>query len=308
MQTTAPSKLRSAAPGTDVSRRRPAGETTTGGEGVGNLPRAADGERRPATTKAGASFVGLELPWHSATRYGYAPSIPAVGRLWFTSGGSRLACTATAITNNIVVTAAHCVYDTSTRQWSKKLAFVPGVNGTRRPYGKFPGRTTIVPSRWTDPAWQRGPGTGGHAYFAQDFAFVVLRPNRAGRHVGSYVQPFGLLANAPSGSIYHLGYPYEGPFSSCTAKNCRPWHVSSPIQRYSQYAGGKYDVGISAYTSGGMSGGPWFQEYNGQWYVASVLSHGGKAYSANGGRYFTTDYGAYFDDDTLSIFRYAQSQ
>ena len=253
------------------------------------------------------SYVGTELPWRS-TGFGYAAPIAPVGRVWMvTPQGQWSNCSGTVVATNIVVTAAHCVRDGKTGAWSSNLMFTPAVNGSSAPYGSFVARRWIVPQRWAAPGWNAVAGTGGYGYFAQDYAFLVLNRNSAGRHVASYTGSFGLLANAPRGSIYHLGYPSEGRWGSCTFTFCRPWQFSGPIQRYSRYAGGKHDVGMSGYNSGGSSGGPWFQQYGGRWYVASVQSHMGIAkVDENGARFGTTHFGPYFDNDMLSVFAQAK--
>lgn len=135
-----------------------------------------------------------------------------------------------------------------------------------------------------------------------DYAFVILYPNYSGHNAGDYTGTVGFLANAPLYQRdYHLGYPLEGPWRQFCGQDCRPWYCLAPIQRYDQYYGGGFDEGMSCLTSGGASGGPILQYYNGRWYIASVLSHMGVVHPWNGERYGISFFGPYLDNTTISL-------
>jgi V8-like Glu-specific endopeptidase len=302
-----------------VSRKPPAGMPGAVEGTRGRIKRGpAGGSTRAPFGGAQASYFGVELPW-SNTSYGAANPISAVGRLYF-RGYDRSqnlwydsSCTGTLIAANIVITAAHCVREGIPGGVTyNSFTFAPGVNATSRPYGTFTSRQQVTATSWFSAPYYNSRGTDGHGFFGQDYAFVVLNRNAAGQNAGDIAGTYGFYYNAPSGSVYHLGYPAEGNWNGCTTTSCKPWQCSSPIQKYDQYAYfNKYDMGFSCYTTGGASGGPNFQLINGRWYITSVLSHMGVVHFQNGGssgpRYGLSFFGSYLDADALSIYNYART-
>jgi hypothetical protein len=251
-----------------------------------------------------------DVPWNTRG-YGVGTAIPQVGRLVAAASGGPGNCTATVVARNILMTAAHCVRDGTTREPYSNFLFTPGVSADGEPYGRFAGVEATTLSSWSDPNLNSVEGTGGQGYFPHDFAFVILAADASGRHVADYTGALPVLLEPPQGNAYHIGYPSEGPFEAgltqCGIRtNCNPWYCDSPVQRYHEYPGRNFDQAMSCYTSGGSSGGPWLQSYNGQTYVASVLSHAYPMHEdpETGGRISRTVYGPYLDEDTKTLFDY----
>jgi hypothetical protein len=271
-------------------------------------PRAGGSVAPPHGGPGGQRKAGVELPWNE-NFHKYASPLAAVGRLFFQeSDGRTYTCSGTVVSTNIVLTAAHCVRDGRTGQWNSHWIFYPKVNGTSKPYGGFTARAAFVNTRWAASPYNTAAGTGGGGYFPTDYAFVVLRPNGAGYNVAHYTGAYGFLANPPKATIYDLGYPAEGYWAvHCNSSSCLPWAAQAPEQRYDAYYGGQYDVGASQFNTGGSSGGPWFQQWNGRWYVGAVQSHMGVVHTGGGGRYGYSFFGPYFDGTTVSVFNYAKT-
>jgi V8-like Glu-specific endopeptidase len=253
-----------------------------------------------------ANKFGRELPWR-IQGFGYTSAIGPVGRLFFDTPDGPSACSATLVSPNIVLTAAHCVRDGLDGTWFDNWVFVPGVGGYDQPYGAFAARWVTVKARWSQYPYNVSRGTTG-GYSPMDYAFLVLDTDYAGNNAGDYVGSFGFLMNPPKRTVYQQGYPSEGMWSECAGEYCRPWYCQAKVQAYDRYRGGRYDQGMSCLDSGGSSGAPWFVKWHGAWYVASVQSHMGVVHlDDNDERYGISMYGPYLDGATGSLFDYAQT-
>lgn len=58
-----------------------------------------------------------------------------IGHLLIKRGSKNFLCTATLISPQFVITAAHCLIDDGVR--ADKVTFIPGRNGTKEPYGRY---------------------------------------------------------------------------------------------------------------------------------------------------------------------------
>ena len=273
---------------------------------TGRKVKQPGGKRKRKTT----AYFGQELPW-SSYGYGQASPLNASGRLYFQLADGRSSfCSGTMVAANIVATAAHCVRNGTTGQFYKAWAFVPAQNGTSRPFGTWAARNATVPNTWTQAGLNNAPGTNNEGYFGTDYAFVTLYNDASGRSAGNYTGFYPVWANAPKGTVYHLGYPSEGNWNGCSATSCKPWSCNSPIQRYNQYKGGKYDLGFSCFTTGGASGGSILQKAsNGYWYLTSVLSHMGVPKTNSvGTRYGHSFFGSYMDNTTIEVLNVAKTR
>jgi len=68
--------------------------------------------------------------------------------LKYSSGYSR--CTGTVISRNIVITAAHCLFDLETGEWAQSVAFLPGMNGKSAPLGMFEAENWVIQKGYVD--------------------------------------------------------------------------------------------------------------------------------------------------------------
>ncbi|HVJ21423.1 MAG TPA: trypsin-like serine protease [Polyangiaceae bacterium] len=98
----------------------------------------------------------------------------------FTNGdGSPSGCSGTMISRGTMVTAAHCLYDTTANVW-RSMTFWPGenqehsVSGSRNPYGSVTCFTVAVPQAWKDFSTSAN-GVARHVdYGSVDFNGYVL--------------------------------------------------------------------------------------------------------------------------------------
>jgi hypothetical protein len=80
---------------------------------------------------------------------------PTVGALFFEAGGLAVLhyCTAGVVRSNagdLIVTAAHCVYNSSFGGFLNHILFVPGFHDNAAPYGMWIATTAFVDQRWID--------------------------------------------------------------------------------------------------------------------------------------------------------------
>jgi V8-like Glu-specific endopeptidase len=83
--------------------------------------------------------------------------VATVGALFFTDGTGLTShyCSASVVhsaTRDIVVTAAHCVYDASSGGYRYDIVFVPGYHAGEAPYGLWVPTRIVVDSQWTSSA------------------------------------------------------------------------------------------------------------------------------------------------------------
>jgi hypothetical protein len=198
---------------------------------------------------------------------GYLPThryMASVGRLYGLrpDGNSWDLCTAAVVAPNIVMTAAHCVFDLESGQENRGWAFVPKMRGKAKRSEIWTGRRAAY--------WQQfasSPNT------ALDYAFIKFK-HRGGHSLGSQTGVNRILEYASPKHVEMQGYPASGPFARrCTFMSCYVWYCSSPL-------GGTYhdpygeELGMGCKTGEGSSGGPWFMRYKKGWAIGSVVSTG----------------------------------
>lgn len=100
-------------------------------------------------------------------------SIGMIIAQWGERGGNQVRSgTGTLISNHVVLTAGHVVYEPGVG-WAETITFIPGRDGMLAPYGVFKGVEAIAPDQWTT---------------AQDSAYdlaVVLLSAPAGQAAGT---------------------------------------------------------------------------------------------------------------------------
>lgn len=198
----------------------------------------------------------------AARQEGQAPSsgessypLSTVGKVFFTNAsGQNMVCSGTAIVSknhNTVDTAGHCLYWNG--GWVQRLIFCPLYNNGTTPYGCWAARALEAPSGWIN---------GNQSNLSQDFGMAIVAPNDEG-NLTDVVGGAGWAYNQNVNQSYSAyGYPAAGRFDGQTRQSCQ-----ASSGKLWQMGGGTV-VSIPCDMTGGSSGGPWFIQSGGNWYLS----------------------------------------
>lgn len=211
-----------------------------------------------------------------------------VGKFTFTTPNGSSSCSATAIKNNHIVTAAHCVYDTPSRnRWYSNKVFTPAYRNGNAPYGTFPTAGCRVLTAWVN----HSGGYSINSWARHDVAVCKMGKNSAGKTLNQAVGWAGYSWNFGDKQLhFNSGYPardyndnlLSGPaqyLRSCTAESFRQTTDT---------------VGMGCKYGRGISGGSWLRGYQAN-YVAGWVN------SVNSGLYLGQPnlYGARFTSNNI---------
>ena len=213
--------------------------------------------------------------------------LSTVGKIFFSdSSGRDYVCSGTAIASanhNVVDTAGHCLYWEGS--WVKNVIFCPLYDHGNTPYGCWAARDLVVPSDWVNPS----PNDLHH-----DMGMAIVSSNSAGDLtdvVGGAGWAYNQKVNQP---YYAYGYPAGYPFDGQSRKTCE-----SSSGTLWQHGGGTV-VSIPCNMTGGSSGGGWFIQSGGQWYLNG---HNDFTSSMKPGHMFSP----YYDDTWFTMYNKAQN-
>lgn len=187
---------------------------------------------------------------------------PSIGKLFSNAG----TCSASVISGkNIIVTAAHCCWDRSTRNWIGGWSFAPAYNNGNAPYGMFQWAQARVLNSWIN-----------NGDVASDVCLIALQDDRAGHGVTYYTGWLGRSWNYGSVLSQHaLGYPGNigggNTLQLCASESFSP----------SAACGGNGVLNTGCSMTYGSSGGPWIRDYRSGNHVDSVV-HGYDSTSCTG--------------------------
>ncbi|MGB8213645.1 MAG: hypothetical protein WCE68_08810 [Anaerolineales bacterium] len=176
-----------------------------------------------------------------------------VGRLFETGTPGSFYCSATAINTNLMVTAAHCVYDLTTHHFFSKWVFTPAYRNGNAPYGSF--AATVC---WVLNAWIGQSGYSINGATPYDVAVCTMGKNSAKKTLNQSVGFAGYMYGYGSDFDMHdLGYPWEDTNSNALP-NAGAYLRLCTAESYQAYSG---VLGMGCNLGPGISGGSWIVGY-----------------------------------------------
>lgn len=265
------------------------GTAGDGPNGTPGLPSPGVGGALEQAIMSGGAPMSVSNPLASAPFAG----VPQVGALFSAADGSVQGqghyCTGSVVNSpqgDIVLTAAHCVYDTNGAYTD--LAFVPGYHDGQDPYGVWTPADVVVPPQWAadeDPDY--------------DIAFLVVHEAGSPARIQDVVGGDDIqLAPAYSGLTQVIGYPQdtEKPIT-CTNMTTQ---VDDPSLTTAQL-----EFDCKNYP-GGTSGGPFLRDVDANTGLGTVVGVIG-GYEAGGDTPDIT-YASYFSPWVGSMLAQAESK
>jgi len=218
---------------------------------------------------------------------------PAAGRAFFTMNKLNYVCSGSVVNaanRDTVVTAGHCVFNSTGKEFATNWVFVPQYDSGNRPHGTFTSRRLATKQLWKDKA-----------DYNHDVAIVLLNKDENGQHVQDITGAFGISLNAVKKATTNaFGFPMNINNGE-TMSTCADTSVAASILLLSSFKGLQIKCGMG----GGASGGPWLQNYDantkgGQQVSLTSFSHAFAPGKINGPHFI--------EDNIGSLYREHQNQ
>jgi len=219
---------------------------------------------------------------------------PAAGRAFFVFNTQTYVCSGSVVNaknRDMVITAGHCVYNTTSKQYATNWIFVPGYNNDERPDGTFVWRYIETNAEWRNKA-----------DYNYDVAVVLMNENEQKQHIQDAAGiAFGITLNAAKKVATNaFGFPMNmnngETMSTCAAVSTNP-----TLFLMSSFKG----LQISCGMGGGASGGPWCQSYNSNTCTCQQVSVTSFSYALAQGKI----HGPHFNDANIGkMFRECENK
>lgn len=213
------------------------------------------------------------------------------GRLSFSTPSGTSYCSASVVSpNNIIVTAAHCIYDTPSRNaFYTNFVFTPAYRAGNAPYGTFAYQTCWVLTSWVNLSGSYSINT----WADDDVAVCKMRNNSAGQSLSNLTGWFGRGWNWPYVQQFHtLGYPFNNTADQ-TLTDAGKYLRSCQSESFQQAS---EVVGTGCNLSRGHSGGAFVVGY-------ALNDVSGQVRSVYSGFFIGTNnaYGARFNSNNIVV-------
>lgn len=210
-----------------------------------------------------------------------------IGRLSFTTPTGTSYCSATSISGNVMLTAAHCLYDSTNNRWYSNWVFSPAYRNGSAPYGTFPARTC-----WVLTAWVNLSGSYAiNSWARHDVGVCKMGNNSSGTTLNNAVGWMGRQWNYPLVRHFHdNGYPFRD-YNNAVISNAGLYLRLCAAESFQQTTDTR---GMGCNWGPGISGGPWVVGY-----APTVVT--GWADGVNSGLFVGTQnlYGARFTSNNI---------
>jgi hypothetical protein len=246
------------------------------------------GEENLADLMAGTSSVYTSYDVNTQTALAQIYPHRWDGKLTFNVPGGSSSCSATVISGNNIVTAAHCVYDTSANTWYSNWVFTPAYRNGSAPFGTFSARACTILTSWINL-------TGGfsiNSWSQHDVAVCTMNNNSAGQTLNGAVGWAGRLWNAGNNQlVFNSGYPARDYTDASIANGPAQYLRSCTAETFLQTT---ETLGSGCSWGRGISGGSWLVGYK-----PFVVT--GQVNSVNSGLYIGQQnlYGARFNSNNI---------
>ena len=228
----------------------------------------------------------------------------ATGKVYFEMGSSAYVCSGAVATDtrsgySLVLTAAHCAYDETKRQFATNWLFIPDFDQSptftcsQTQYGCWTASALVVHEGYATAGGFNTQAT------LHDFAFAVVGPGgKSGGQLDATVGSFTVTVpgfTAPGQTAYAFGYPAAQRYKGNDLVYCSGQIFEDPYNDGLTW-------GLPCKMTGGSSGGPWFSSFNtstGSGALSSVNSYGYSGVSAM--------HGPKFNSDTTDVYNAADS-
>ncbi|HEV7672676.1 MAG TPA: hypothetical protein VGS22_29500 [Thermoanaerobaculia bacterium] len=178
-----------------------------------------------------------------------------IGRLTFTTPSGNASCSATSISGNNFVTAAHCIYDSTNNLFYSNWVFSPAYRNGSTPNGKFAATTCTILTAWANL-------TGSYSisgWTRYDVAVCTVGTNSSGQTLNTAVGFAGRIWGAGNNQLSFIaGYPQQ-TYTGAIISNGPTQYLRSCTAESFSFTTDTLGAGCS--WGPGISGGPWLLGY-----------------------------------------------
>ncbi|MCG8347751.1 MAG: trypsin-like serine protease [Chloroflexales bacterium] len=172
-----------------------------------------------------------------------------VGRLSFTTPDGTSSCSGSSISGNVMLTAAHCLYDSTNNRWYSNWVFTPAYRNGAAPYGTF-----AATQCWVLTAWINLNGNYAiNTWAPHDVGVCTMGTNSSGQTLNYAVGWMGRQWNYSYIRHFHdLGYPFRNTSDQLITDAGKYLHIcaAESFRQATEVRGMGCDM------SRGKSGGP----------------------------------------------------